>query len=134
MRIGEVVRRSGVSAHTIRFYEAQRILSRPSRSAAGYRQYSDRVLRELRFVQRAQRLGFTLAETRQILGLGRSGRTPCAKVLALCDAHLEAIDRRMAELLTFRQNLQNVKRLTEGTCGVTAEGFCLAVFAETDAR
>lgn len=127
MLIGEVSRRSGVSAHTIRFYEDQRLLTSPARASSGYRVYSSRVLDELRFIERGQRLGFTLTETREILSIGRSGRKPCERVVALCDAHLKDIDRRMAELRAFRRNLQKAQALASKECGFTADGFCRAV-------
>lgn len=134
MLIGEVARQSGVSAHTIRFYEAQRLLTNPSRAPSGYRVYSSRVLDELRFVGRAQRLGFTLTETREILSMGRSGRKPCERVVALCEAHLKDIDRRMAELRAFRRNLRNAQQLASEACGLTADGFCRAVIGAEPKR
>src|SRR5688572_18827173 len=109
MLIGEVARRSGVPAPTIRFYEEQKLVSRAARSPAGYRLYSDRVLDELGFIKRSQRLGLTLDETREILSLGRSGRKPCERVAAICAAHLDEIDRRMAELRAFRKHLQDAQ-------------------------
>lgn len=134
MLIGEVARRSGVSAHTIRFYEQQKLIARPERAASGYRVYAARVLDELRFIERAQRLGFTLKETREIVSMGRSGRVPCERVSALCEAHLSEIDKRIAELRAFRRNLQSAKRLAGQTCGYTPEGFCHAIFADTDSN
>ena len=131
MLIGEVAQRSGIPAHTIRFYEDQRLVSRAARSANGYRVYSDRILEELRFIRRAQRLGLTLDETREILSLGRSGKKPCSRVVAICAAHLEEIDRKMAELRAFRRHLEEAKRLAETGCGFTPEGFCHAIFSAT---
>lgn len=128
MLIGEVSQRSGVSAHTIRFYEAQKLLARPPRATSGYRVYAARVLDELRFIERAQRLGFTLRETREILEMGRTNRMPCDRVATLCETHLKEIDRRMAELRAFRRNLQKAKRVATQACGFSAEGFCRAIF------
>jgi DNA-binding transcriptional MerR regulator len=127
MFIGEVARQSGVSTHTIRFYEAQRLLTNPSRASSGYRVYSSRVLHELRFIERAKRLGFTLTETREILSIGRSGRRPCERVVALCEAHLKDIDERMAELRAFRRNLRKAQVVASQACGFTADGLCRAV-------
>ena len=92
--------------------------------------YSDRVLDELRFIRRAQRLGLTLDETREILSLGRAGRKPCERVAAICAAHLAAIEKRMAELRAFRHHLEEAKQLAEKGCGFTSEGFCRAIFSE----
>ena len=130
MRIGEVARRSGVSAPAIRYYEAQKLLTRAARSPAGYRDYSPRVLDELTFIRRAQRLGLTLDEVGEILGLGREGRKPCARVVAICTAHLAEIEQRLVELKTFRGHLQHARRLAQRPCGLTPEGFCGAIFSE----
>src|SRR4029079_2389441 len=129
MRIGEVAQRSGVSAPTIRFYETQQILTRAARSAAGYRVYSNHVLDELAFIRRAQRLGLTLDETREILSLGRAGKKPCDRVSAICDAHLAEIERRIVELQEFRQHLTAAKAVAEQGCGSTPAGFCRAIFS-----
>ena len=130
MTIGEVTRRSGLPAPTIRYYEAQKLIARPARTSANYRVYSARVLDELTFIRRAQRLGLTLAETREILSLGRAGKKPCSRVVAMCEAHLAEIERQIVELRAFQANLRNVQRLAQQDCGFTPEGFCRAIFAE----
>ena len=134
MQIGQVAQRSGVPAPTIRFYEAERLVTRPARSASGYRVYSDQILQELAFIRRAQRLGLTLDEIREVLSLGRAGKKPCARVVSICDTHLAAIDRRLAELRAFQDNLQQVRRLAQQGCGFTPEGFCRAIFAEEESH
>ncbi len=131
MLIGEAAQKSGIPPHTIRFYESQKLISRAARSAGGYRVYSDRVLDELRFIRRAQRLGLTLDETREILSLGRAGRKPCERVSAICATHLAEIERRMAELRQFRKHLLDAQRLAAQGCGFTPEGFCRAIFSES---
>ena len=127
MRIGEIAQRSGLPPHTIRFYEERKLVTRAARSASGYRMYSERVLDELGFIRRAQRLGFSLDEIREILSFGRGGKTPCARVAALCAAHLEEVDRQMAELQAFRHSLLAAKQQAEAGCGFTREGFCRAI-------
>jgi DNA-binding transcriptional MerR regulator len=127
MFIGEVAKRAGVSAHTIRYYEAERLIGRPARSAAGYRVYSTRVIDELAFVRRAQALGLSLTETREILNLGRSGESPCDRVASICETRLADIERRMDELRTFRDNLRAAYRAAKNGCSVTTEGFCQAI-------
>ena len=129
MQIGEIARRSGLPTATIRYYEAEKLISRPTRTSSGYRVFSERVLGELAFIRRAQSLGLTLDETREILSLGRAGTKPCARVTAICDAHLVEIDRRMAELQSFRDNLTAARALAQQGCGFTPEGFCRAIFA-----
>lgn len=127
MFIGEVAKRAGVSPHTIRYYEAERLIGRPARSAAGYRVYSPRVIDELAFVRRAQGLGLSLTETREILSIGRSGQRPCDRVASICETRLADIERRMEELRAFRDNLRAAYRAAKNGCSVTAEGFCQAI-------
>ena len=129
MFIGEVAKRAGVSPHTIRYYEAERLIGRPARSATGYRVYSPQVIEELAFVRRAQGLGLSLTETREILSLGRSGASPCERFAAICETRLAEIERRMDELRAFRDNLRAAYRVAKTGCGVTAEGFCQAILA-----
>lgn len=127
MLIGELAEKTGVPARTIRFYEQTRVLTPPARSAAGYRIYSERSVTELAFVKRAQRLGFSLDEVREILSLGRGGRLPCNRVTALCESHLAGIDRQLRELHAFRKQLEQARRKAKAGCGFTREGFCKAI-------
>jgi MerR family transcriptional regulator, copper efflux regulator len=127
MLIGELAQRSGVAARTIRFYEQAEILTAAARSPTGYRVYSDSTLAELTYIKRAKRLGFSLDEIREILGLGRAGRLPCDRVTALCDAHLAEIDRRIEELKEFQKVLTDTRRKAQCGCGFTREGFCKAI-------
>jgi DNA-binding transcriptional MerR regulator len=132
MLIGEAARQSGVPAPTIRFYEGRGLIAPASRSKSGYRIYTDRVVAELRFVQRAQSLGFSLDEVREVVSLTRRGALPCARVAALCRNHVEEIDRRVAELQEFRAQLLVAERQARRQCGITPEGFCAAIM--TDGR
>ncbi len=102
---GDVARRAGVHRETIRYYERIGLLPRPARSRSGYRLYPPEVVAHIEFIKRAQSLGFSLDEIRQIIQLSRSGRSPCARVRQLLGAKLKEIDRRIAELTEFRQEL-----------------------------
>jgi DNA-binding transcriptional MerR regulator len=134
MRIGEIAHRSGIPAHTIRFYEDQKLVTRVARSDSGHRLYSEQILNELAFIRRAQRLGFSLVEIREILGIGRGGRTPCGRVAALCAAHLKDIEERMTELRAFRNDLRNAERQANTGCGFTSDGFCRAIMGLPEKR
>jgi DNA-binding transcriptional MerR regulator len=131
MLIGEVAQRAGLPAHTIRFYEDQKLVTRAARSRSGYRVYSDRVLDELRFIRRAQGLGLSVTEMREILSLGRAGRKPCARVQAICGAHLAEIERKISELRALQSHLESAQKLAGQECGFTPEGFCRAIFSES---
>ena len=90
--IGAVARRAGVSPPTIRYYEDIGLLVPPLRSSSGYRRYSDTTVEELRFIRKAQALGFSLEEIGDILRLSRSGKTPCSHVLTVAHRHLAAVE------------------------------------------
>lgn len=60
MRIGEIAALAGVPTATVRYYERRGLIAAPARSRAGYRQYGLETARRLRFIKRAQALGFTL--------------------------------------------------------------------------
>lgn len=67
VQIGEVLKQTGLSVDTIRYHEKERLLREPTRSEGGYRLYGVRDVEHLLFVRKAQELGFTLAEIRELL-------------------------------------------------------------------
>jgi DNA-binding transcriptional MerR regulator len=69
MRTGELARNAGVNLQTIRFYEREGLLQKPTRTASGYRAYQQHDLERLLFIRRNQELGFTLAEIKQLMEL-----------------------------------------------------------------
>lgn len=122
--IGELARKAGVSAPTIRYYEEIGLLPASSRTTAGYRRYTDAALQELRFIRKAQGLGFSLDEIVEILKLSRSGGTPCADVLTLARQHLAAVDDRIAQLRQFRDHLASELAKWDGGQTPTCQGLC----------
>ncbi|MDX1541850.1 MAG: MerR family transcriptional regulator, partial [Geminicoccaceae bacterium] len=69
MRIGELAADLGTSTKTLRFYERRGLIQDPPRSGAGYREYPPDTVHRVRFIRRAQELGFTLAEIVELLEL-----------------------------------------------------------------
>ena len=132
--IGEVAQRAGVSALTVRYYEEIGLLPLASRSSTGYRRYSERTIDELRFIRKAQALGFSLGEIREILTLSRSGKTPCSHVLSLAQQHLAAFDERIRQLQQFRNQLAAEISKWDRRKTPTCRGLCTIIAAaETDA-
>ena len=127
--IGEVARRSEISAHTIRYYERLELLTRPARSDAGHRRYDERAVEELGFIKKAQSLGFSLDEIKEILQLSRTGVAPCSRVLALTQDHLVSLDKRIRDLTEFRDQLAiRVSKWTK-TPPATAAGLCRLILS-----
>lgn len=123
--IGDVARRSGVSTPTIRYYEEIGLLPKPHRSSTGYRRYSENAVDDLRFIKKAQTLGFSLEEVGEILKQSRSGQIPCSRVVSLAHRHLAAIEERIRQLQSFRDHLANeVAKWDAQQTMVTCSGLC----------
>jgi len=105
MRIGDLAKRSEISAATIRYYEQLGLITPPPRSKAGYRHYQDKTIDELRFIKKGQALGFSLEEIGEILKISRAGEAPCARVIDLAERNLDAAERRIQNLQAFCDRL-----------------------------
>jgi DNA-binding transcriptional MerR regulator len=125
MQISEAAKRAGVSPPTIRYYEEIGLLPEPERSAAGYRRYTEATVDELRFIRKAQMIGFSLDEIREILQLSRSGQKPCGHVLTLAHQHLAAVDERIRRLQRFRKQLStDLRKWEKQKTAITCGGLC----------
>lgn len=122
--IGDVAERTGLSSPTIRYYESIGLLAPPPRSATGYRRYTDSTVEELRFIKKAQSLGFSLEEIGEILKLSRAGDTPCSYVLDLSRRHLAAVEQRIGQLTRFRDQLAGELAKWDGKREPTCRGLC----------
>ncbi|MGH9727303.1 MAG: MerR family DNA-binding protein [Candidatus Acidiferrales bacterium] len=80
MFIGRIAKKAGLSVDAIRFYERNAILTRSARTEGGFRLYTDHDVEALLFVRRAQRLGFSLRQIRELLALSRNRVRSCAAV------------------------------------------------------
>lgn len=106
MLIGEVARRSGVAAKTLRYYEDIGLLDPPTRTPSGYRAFDQGVLTRLTFIRSAQSLGLSLGEIRGIIALRDDGQAPCGHVLDLLRARSAEIDRTIGELRRLQGDLK----------------------------
>ncbi|WP_210359004.1 MerR family transcriptional regulator [Sphingomonas beigongshangi] len=105
MKIGEVAKRTGLKVETVRFYEAEGLITPPLRSGGNYRMYDDKQVKRLLFVRRARDLGFTLEQVRELLTLADEPRRSCAEVDAIAIAHLREVDRKLADLQAFKAEI-----------------------------
>ena len=113
-RCGILARRSGVPAKTIRYYESIGLIPKARRSDGNYRVYDERDLANLRFIHRARRLGFPVADVENLLALWHDQRRPSAKVRELALAHMEDIDRKPEELQSIRRTLAHLAHCCRG--------------------
>jgi MerR family transcriptional regulator, copper efflux regulator len=105
MNIGQAATRAGVSAKMARHYESLGLIGQVPRSAAGYRQYGEREVHQLRFIRHARQLGFSMDEIGALLRLWQNRRRASADVKRIAQTHIADLDRRMAELAAMRQTL-----------------------------
>ncbi|HIE96395.1 MAG: heavy metal-responsive transcriptional regulator [Pirellulaceae bacterium] len=113
LTIGKVAERAGVGIETIRFYEREGLLEEPTRSASGYRQFDEDVVKRLMFIGRAKELGFTLKEIKELLSLRVDPETCCEDVKAKADAKIADIENK---IVTLRKMKKALARLTKA-CG-----------------
>jgi Cu(I)-responsive transcriptional regulator len=107
MNIGDVARRSGLPAKTIRYYEDIGLVE-PLRGANGYRRFRDSDLHKLAFLGRARSLGFTLDDCRSLLALYEDRGRASAEVKAIARDHLARIDRKLEELQQMHHTLSDL--------------------------
>ena len=101
--IGQLAKRGGVGIDTVRYYERNGLLTPRTRLASGYRRYGELELARLRFIRRAQALGFTLKEVRELLSL--SAQRDVGRVKRSAQAKLLDVEARMAALQRVRDGL-----------------------------
>jgi DNA-binding transcriptional MerR regulator len=105
MRIGELAKQAGVNVQTLRYYERRGLVRPPSRSASGFRQYDDDAVRGIRFIRRAQDLGFTLVEIRDLLALWPDSAKACALVERRAGATVDRIEAKITDLRRMKRAL-----------------------------
>lgn len=110
--IGALAKRAGVGIDTVRYYEREGLLAPTERRESGYRRYSDHEVSRLRFIRKAQALGFSLKEIRDLLAL--SSHRDVARVKRKAEEKLADVDKRIAELRRMRTGLSTLVKACPG--------------------
>jgi MerR family transcriptional regulator, mercuric resistance operon regulatory protein len=118
LTIGRVAKLAGVNVETIRYYQRRGLLDEPEKPFGGYRRYPVEMVKRLRFIKRAQALGFTLVEVSGLLGLEEA--CACAETRALAAHKVDLIDQKLADLAAMRQALASLVQQCDA--GEPAEG------------
>jgi Hg(II)-responsive transcriptional regulator len=98
MWISEAAEQAGVNVQTLRYYERRGLLPKPPRRTSGYREFPEDSVRVVRFIKRAQDLGFSLDEVQDLLRLRRQSPRNRARIRAVAEQKIEQVDRKIAEL------------------------------------
>jgi MerR family transcriptional regulator, copper efflux regulator len=129
--IGQLAKQGGVGIDTVRYYERNGLLAPRSRLASGYRRYGDIELARLRFIRRAQGLGFTLKEIKQLLAL--SAQRDVGRVKRSAQAKLLDVEARIAALVRMRTGLATLIEACPGH-GRAADCPILRALTEDDEK
>lgn len=109
LTIGRAAEGAGVGVETIRFYERRGLIDQPRKPArSGFRTYPDNVVPRLRFIRRAQAMGFSLGEIGELLSLRAAPAADCGKVREHAASKLAEVDRKLGELHRMRAALEVV--------------------------
>ena len=103
--IGQLAKRVGVRSSALRYYEAEGLLQPNGRSEAGYRLYAAAAEERLRLIQRAQRLGFSLADIRTLLAGWEAGDLSDEALLATAEKRYLALEKQVTQLLALQHEL-----------------------------
>lgn len=103
LTIGKLADAAGVNIETIRYYQRRGLLDEPPKPLGGHRRYAPEQAKRVRFIKRAQALGFTLDEVGALLTLDAA--CACGETRALAVRKLGLIEQKMADLAAMRQAL-----------------------------
>ena len=106
--IGELSRRTQVKVPTIRYYEQTGLVDAPERTAGNQRRYGEPALRRLSFIRHARDLGFGVEAIRELIDLSRDPAKPCAEADQIANAHLRAVEQRIARLTRLKSELERI--------------------------
>lgn len=130
LTIGNLARETGTKVETIRFYEKSGLLPIPARTEGNYRSYNRAHLNRLSFIRRARDLGFSLDQIRALLALADDRNQSCASVDAIAKEHREEVERKIADLLSLKAELDRM--IDQCGCGVVAECLIIEALSPTD--
>jgi MerR family mercuric resistance operon transcriptional regulator len=121
LTIGRVAAAAGVNVETIRYYQRRGLLEEPQKPVGGYRNYPTEMAKRIRFIKRAQALGFTLEDVAGLLQLDNTDA--CIRTRDLAAQKLALIEQKLSELASMRDALSELvgrcdKQLKSGTCPI----------------
>ncbi|TBR76553.1 MAG: Hg(II)-responsive transcriptional regulator [Burkholderiaceae bacterium] len=108
LTIGGLADEAGVNVETIRYYQRRGLMPEPDRPTYGYRRYGPDTVKRVRFIKRAQALGFTLEEIGGLLELDEAHA--CVETRELAAHKLQTIETKLADLAAMRKALMTLLR------------------------
>lgn len=135
MTIGKAARDAGVGVETIRFYERKGLIDRPRKPpSAGFRVYPQETIRRIRFIRKAQAIGFSLREINELLSLRADPAADCSNVREQASAKLEEVNRKITQLAGIRDALQDLIAACPGRGALRVCSIMETLAASDDGR
>lgn len=105
LTIGQLAKSANVNVETVRYYERRGLVPNPPRRQSGYRQYPISAIDRIRFIKRAQALGFSLKEISELLSLRVDPDTTCGDIKERAEAKMSDIEEKIESLLEIKSAL-----------------------------
>jgi MerR family mercuric resistance operon transcriptional regulator len=120
-KIGEVASRANVNKETVRYYEKRELIPEPDRRRSGYRIFTQRHINQIRFIKRAQELGFTLSEIKELLELRVDEDTTCSEIKSEAQEKYQDVVEKIEDLQQIKGTLLE---LIDSCGGEGTKGDC----------
>ncbi|NJM96502.1 MAG: heavy metal-responsive transcriptional regulator [Phormidesmis sp. RL_2_1] len=108
LKIGEVAKQTGAAVGALRYYESLNLLA-SERGENGYRYYNLDAVQQVRFIKKAQSLGFSLEDVGDILNVYKKGNVPCDLVQSRLQEKIDQLEAQIQEMSAFKQELEQYR-------------------------
>lgn len=115
MKIGEAAKAAGVNLETVRYYERKGMINRPTKTLNGFRDYSDDIVKAIKFIKNAQKLGFSLKEIEELLSLKVEPEKDCSIVKLKALHKIEEIENKIESLEAMKESLIEISSKCSGS-------------------
>ncbi|MEL6461557.1 MAG: heavy metal-responsive transcriptional regulator [Cyanobacteria bacterium J06621_15] len=111
LKIGELAKQTGLTVGNLRYYSDIGLLQPVHRGGNGYRYYAPNASEQVEFIKKAQSLGFTLEEIKQILDVRNGGEIPCNLVQSLLNNKIEQLAIQIKQMTLFKRELEEYRAM-----------------------
>jgi len=113
IKIGDIAKKLGINIQTIRYYERIGMIAKPERSLSGYRYFTEDFVKRIEFIKKAQQIGFSLDEIKELLKLKVSSSKNSKRVREKTEQKLNLIDKKLARLTALKKVLKELVSVCE---------------------
>lgn len=131
LTVAEIAKCCGVSAHTVRYYVREKLITPATQTENNYRLFNPQDVIQLRFIRMAKMLGFTLNEIRQILEHAQLGESPCADVREIIQKHIIENEQKIQELQALQVRMEQALKKWQDMPNKTPNGNSICHLIES---